>query len=156
MKRLLLLLLAVLPIGAQTYTYTASQTTVLAAAAEVVTIQAPGTAGSSIARLITLAGVSLNCSVACTINVERDGTAATTTAITAVPLNRLFPPAEAQVFKSSNVGAGTVVASYPIAAGGTLSLDFTGKALSTGADNLTFRTNSITGTVVINAKWTEN
>ena len=156
MKRLLLLLLAALPIGAQTYTYTASQTTVLAAAAEVVTIQAPGTAGTTIARTIAVSGASLFCSVACTVTIERDGTAATVTAITAVPLNRQMPPAMAKVFHSADTGVGTTLSSYSLAAGTLLVLDMTGKAMYAGADNLTLRTSSITGTAIINLKWTEN
>jgi hypothetical protein len=135
--------------------YTASQTTSLSAAAEVVTLQAPGSAGTIPAKLIHLNAAAISCSVACTVTLERDGTAASTTALTPQAVNREAPAAIALAYHASNVGVGTVVAQYPIAAGGTLTLDLADKFLWTAQENLTLRTNSITGTVYINVKWSE-
>ncbi len=155
MKRLLLLLAIALPLAAQTPTYTATQTTSLSSAAEVITIQAPGAANTRPTKLITLAGVSVYCSVACTVTIERDGTAATTTALTPASLDYHFPVALATTYHSSNVGTGTVLSSYAIAAMATAVIDLSSKQLLSGGDNLTLRTSSITGTVVINLQWTE-
>jgi len=153
-KRLLLFLALSVPVFAQTYTYTASQTTVLAGAAEVLTLQVPG--NSQPPRLIVFYTASLYCSVACTITVERDGTAATTTSIATVAVNRQHPASITKAFKTSNVGAGTVLSSFTLAAGSGVVLDLTAKSMSQGSDNLTFRTSSITGTVQIQVQWTEN
>ncbi len=156
MKRLLLLLALALPLVAQTPSYTATKTTTLSSAAEAITIQAPGAAGTRPTKLITLTGASVNCSVACTVTVERDGTAATTTALTVSPLDYHYPAAQAVAFSASNVGSATAtLASYPIVAGATVLIDLSTKQLLSGGDNLTIRTNSITGTVVINFAWTE-
>lgn len=55
----------------------------------------------------------------------------------------------------NNVGTGTVLAGYQIAAGQTIVLDLTKKSFQTGGENVTVRTNSISGTVNVNFAWFE-
>jgi len=55
----------------------------------------------------------------------------------------------------NNVGSGTAIAGYQIAAGQTIIVDLTKKTLQTGGENLTVRTNSISGTVNVNFSWFE-
>lgn len=153
MRRFLLLLLACCPGWSQIY-YAASQTTTLSAAAEVVTIQAPATQ-AAMTRLIQMKGVAVVCSVACTVSLERDGTAATSTSLTVNPVLNNAPAATATAWHSSNVGSGTVLSQYQIAAGGTLNLDLSNKWLGAPSQNVTIRTSSITGTVNINFMWAE-
>lgn len=136
--------------------FTATKTTSLSAAAEVITVQ--HTANDR--KTVVFKGASLYCSVSCTITLERDGTAASTTVFSAVntnPSNLNVKAATSVAYSSSNVGVGTVLTSYAIGSGGTFSIDLTNMILpSSTAANLTFRTNSITGTVIITVLWYEN
>src|SRR5205823_1118990 len=139
-----------LPVFAQQPTYqiypnyTASRDVTLSAAAEVVTIQAPGTSGAQSAKTLYLKSASITCAVSCDVTVERDGTAASTTALTINPLNRLDAASVASAFRSSNVGSGTVLSVVTVAAGTTARYDLSGKTLN-AAENFTFRTSSVTG-----------
>lgn len=156
MRRFLLMLagfVLALPAWSQIY-YSASQTTTLSAAAEIVTIQAPATQ-AAMTKLIQMKGVAVVCSVACTVSLERDGTAATSTSLTTNPILNGEPASTATAWHSSNVGTGTVLSQYQIAAGGTLNLDLTNKWMGTPGQNVTIRTSSITGTVNINFMWIE-
>jgi hypothetical protein len=157
MKRFLLFLVLPLGLFGQTQ-YSASKATSLSGAAEVITIQGNGSSDPAFNRLtkvIALTSFDASCSVACSITLERDGTAATTTTLTPATLNAASPVATALAFSASNVGTGTVLAQYNVAAGGVLFVSLAGKELRTGAQNLTVRTSSITGTVTVNLQWSE-
>jgi hypothetical protein len=135
------------------YNYTASDTATPSAAAEVSTLQVPGSGQPSVA--IRACGVSISSTVALSFTLERTGTVASTTSLTPASVNRQAPSPVVTAFKQSNVGSGTVIAAYQLAAGGTISLDLTKEMLQQGGDNVTIRTNSITGTVNINWTWFE-
>jgi hypothetical protein len=123
-------------------------------AAVVVTIQQPSTG----ARQLVFEGATIYCSVACVPALEINGAAATATAGTATKLDTRAPAATAAVFTGSDVGAGTVINRYPIAAGGQTTIFKAGLTLgvSTGVrQNLTIRTDSISGTVRILLMWSE-
>lgn len=152
MKRILLLLALALPAFAQEYAATEQVT--LAGAAEAFTVQQPATG----ARQVRFRGAYVACSAACTITLERNGTAATTTSATPAQINPdLASPSKAVAFTGSNVGVGTVIANYGIAAGGFITIDLTGmRFIGNGTgQNLTLRTNSITGTVQFVIKFQE-
>jgi hypothetical protein len=151
MLRVLCLLLAVTVLAPAGEIYQYTKTTGLSATAESVTLHLPSSA-SGVQAVIKSA--SVYCSVACTITIERDGSAPTTTAATAVRLNRYSQPAAVTPYYSSDVGAGTGLSSFRLAAGALLPLDFGGKVLQPG-DNLTLTTDAITGTVVFNFQWEE-
>lgn len=131
--------------------YAVVQKTVLSGTAEAVTVQMPANAG---ARSASFTGASIYCSVECEFTVERDGTAATTTAITVQKLNSTAATATATAYSSSNVGTSTVIGRQVTPAGATVALDLGMKGLVAG-DNLTIRTAAITGTVIINIDWVE-
>ena len=134
-----------------TRTYEYSKTTNLSGAAEVVTIQS-----SSTADKIHMLRVAVYCSVACTLEVERNGAAATGTAGTVVERNPEGAASTASVFHSSDVG-NTTGTTWSIPALGTLILDLSDIYMlrANSAENISFRTSSITGTVTINPMWEE-
>lgn len=149
MKRLALLF--VLALCAQAQDYVAVKETALTGAAEVITIQQPAT-GALTVRFKT---AWVDCSVACTITVERNGTGATATTLTPSPLNS--GTAKAKAWSGSNVGTGTVISKFSLPAGSGVPLNLAGITLVGNgiSKNLTIRTSSITGTVHINIVWTE-
>lgn len=137
----------------QTNYFIAAKSTSLSAAAEAVTVQQPATGSKSVSFI----GGYAYCSAACTITLSVGGTAATTTALTPTSLTQPIATPVTAAFHTSNVGAGTTVAVYDIAAGGSLSLDLT-KVNMTGnntARNLTLKTDSITGTARLSIEWSE-
>lgn len=132
----------------------------LAGTAEVITIQIPAAS----ARYLRMKLAQIWCStgsVECTI--ERDGTAATTTALTVKKVNpnaAWVPTSIASAFHTSNVGAGTQVGTKQTAYSSTpgLVLNMTPTVLekaSAAVRNLTIRTASYTGTVRISVMWEE-
>ena len=132
--------------------FSAYRAVTLAAAAEVVTVQQP--ASGSKTTVFEFADVYW--AVVCEVTLERDGTAATGTAITAVGLG--FTSSNVtNAFHTSDVGAGTVIKVFVLAAGETISIDLNGVVMQgdSTAVNLTFRTNSITGDVKIWVRWRE-
>lgn len=134
--------------------YTASrENTGLSNSAEVVTIQQP----ASGSRTVVFKRASIYCSVACTVTLERDGTAATATSLTVVKAHSGAATATATAWRGSDVGVGTVVSKHYIGAGTTLPLDLSAMYLigDGTAKNLTLRTSAITGTAVINILWEE-
>lgn len=133
--------------------YAASREATLSGAAETVTIQQPATNSG---QRFVMDGAAVYCSVDCTVTVERSGTAATTTAFTPVVLNPGVVAAKAQAMHTSNVGAGTAIGTYRVAAGSEKVIGLRGIRLRPNTrDNLTVKTNSITGTVRILVKWAE-
>src|ERR1700738_1039313 len=132
----------------------------LSNAASVVTIQQPATNPASVSFYTPAQGgsASVYCSVACVVTLERDGTAATSTSATPIPVSHGTPAAVTTAYVASNVGVGTILNRIPVAAGQTVNPDLSSLkmyAAGTGV-NLTLRTNSITGDVKILMKWREN
>lgn len=138
--------------------------TALVAAAEVITVQRPAntnnTGGTVLSKIVCLDSISLWSTVATTFTLEKLGTGATTTALVPVAENNwttgVEPTAFANFFSASNVGMGTVIAKYDVAAGGTpLVIDMTGFVMSQTAgstQNFSIRSSSITGTVRVGLK----
>lgn len=133
-----------------------AKTTTLSASAEVVTVQRNTNSGN---RTIQFIYAYLYSAGACTITLERGGTAATTTAGVAVPLNPLSPNVQTAIavpYNTSNVGTGTVQNVYQFTAGSDKSISLVDYIMPSGIlDNLTFRTSSCTGVVQIQVKWQE-
>ena len=135
--------------------YAVSKETALSGTAEAVTVQQPVT--NSGGQVVYFDGAAVYCSVDCVVTIERTGAAATATAMTPVALNVGVPAAKAQAFHGSNVGtAAATIGVYRIAAGGEKTIDLRGIRLRAGTrENLTVRTNAITGTARILVKWAE-
>jgi hypothetical protein len=146
-----LLLFAVNACAADYYMY--SKSTTLAGAVETITVQQP----SSSAKRVDIYSATVYCSVTCTITLKRDGTAATTTAGTVTALSADYPTARANVFHTSNVGSGTTLTSYVLAAGQILTIDLEGISLTQAstARNFSIATSSITGNVTLAVSWRE-
>lgn len=128
--------------------------TTLSGAAEVVTIQQP----ASGSKKVHFAAAMVYCSVACVIEIERDGTAATGTAATEVALTP-YGTATAVGWHTSDVGNGTTINTFDVAAGSTVTVDLVGVMLAQGGgtgENLTLRSDSITGDIKITIVWRED
>lgn len=124
------------------------------ATAEALTVQQPA---STPGLNVQFELYYLSCSMACNVTISQNGTAATTTALTPTPLNGA-PPATVSGFRSSNVGSGTTLNTYYVAAGGTLALDLTKFYLNRNqgtAANLTFTVASASGTIQSMVQWIE-
>ena len=133
--------------------FVAQKTTALSSTAEVITIQQP----SSGAKLVEFKSAYIDCSVACTVTLERGGNGATTSALTAVSITSGSIPV-ALAFSGSDVGTGTVLQVSTLSAGGYIVFDLSGINLLARNDpsqNFTLRTSSMTGTVHVTVKWTE-
>jgi hypothetical protein len=152
MNRLLLLALLALPLVAQERAYVVWREATLSSSAEAVTIQQP----ANPTRLVRFSAVTAFCSAACTITLERGGTAATSTALTSNALSADTSAATALAFHTSNSSGATVLSKFDIAAGGSLTLDLKRLRLPTSPSaNVTLRTNSLTGSVRIGFTWQE-
>lgn len=127
--------------------YSVNKTTVLSAAAEVITVQQPVTA----ATVVRFVGIYIDSTAAVNITVERNGTAASATSLAVNNVNPGEQIATTGAYSSSNVGAGTVITRMSIPAGGAGIIDLSKVAMiGSGTNkNLTIRTSSITGTVNI-------
>ncbi|MBM3892137.1 MAG: hypothetical protein FJ388_23730, partial [Verrucomicrobia bacterium] len=123
MKRALFFIWLVLPMLGQNYYlrhYAALRESALVGAAEVITVQQPATG----ARTIYFREGYVYCSVTCSFQLERDGAAATATALTVTKLHASNESTAATAFRSSDVGAGTAVSPvYSLAAGDYLTVD---------------------------------
>lgn len=109
MKILVLGMLAAIAAQAIEYTIVSDAT----GTANVVTIQQPTNVTP---RTVSGAEVSVSADGACTITIERDGTAATATAGTLNPVVGTSSAAKVNVFTASDVGSGTVLAKEKIRA----------------------------------------
>ncbi len=126
----------------------------LVGAAGVVTIQQP----ASGSKKVHFEAAMVYCSVACVIELERDGTAATATAATEVALTP-YGTATAVGWSSSDVGNGTTINTIDVAAGSTVPIDLVGVMLAQGggtAENFTLRSDSITGDIKMTIIWRED
>lgn len=162
MKRTILLIAALaVQLSAQPQTTRWVATTgdvVLSGAATAATVQQPATNGS----LTYIDQVVVYCSVACNVTLAANGTAATTTAGTIIPLlpSVLNAPILATFWTASNVGAGTAQSGIVhVPAGGTVTLCMSPACGASGqvsigpgagsASNYTVNIASITGTANI-------
>ena len=127
----------------------------LSGAATAFTIQQPPTN----AKTLYLESAVAYCSVACTLTQSSDGTAATSTAGTIVPLPPITVPASATTWTASNVGTGTAAggAVHLPAGGNTAVLDLSRIVLPAGNTNTNYTVSiaSLTGTVNITFFWKE-
>lgn len=130
--------------------FTYEKTTSLSGAAETVTIHL----ASNSNRTAKMLAATVYCSVACTATLSRDGTAPTGTAGTVVQLNSTSESSGVQIYHTSDVGAGTTIKTYTLAAGEEKVIDLYEKGITAGK-NLTLATNSITGTARIFFQWRE-
>lgn len=147
MLKFLLVLLSLIKLAEGQVYYSVSKTTTLSGTAEVITVQQPA-AGAAIVRGV---GIYIDSSVALTITVERNGSAATTTSLAVANVNPGEATAISGAYNSSNVGTGTVITRANIAAGGSLTVDIS-KIIMIGSGaskNFSIRTNSVSGTVNI-------
>ncbi len=103
--------------------FSAYKATTLSGAAEVVTIQQPAAS----ARDVFFEYAILYCSVVCTIELELDGAAATSSTLT--PTVETYGTVTATAWSGSNVGNGTTLYDYNLAAGETITVDLTGQFL---------------------------
>lgn len=151
MKRLALFALALLiaPTGKTAGIYTYERASSPSASAEVVTLHFP--TGSS--KTMYLIGATIYSSVATTYTVERDGTAPTTTPVIPAELNS-GTAGLIVAYHTSNVGSGTTVKTYNIAASEEQRIELGYKTLKAGK-NITIRTASMTGNVRIFLQWRE-
>jgi len=154
MKRIFCLLALILAAGLSLRAdeYTLSDTEVLSGTATAITIQQTASVNTN----VKVVGVYVYCSVACTVTLERSGTAATTTLTAPVATSPGYAATTLTGYINSNVGAGTVVGQaggYPVAAGSYLALRFLGADGSSSvnlrrgaADNFTVKVAAISGT----------
>ncbi|MGB8839434.1 MAG: hypothetical protein WCC64_00020 [Aliidongia sp.] len=133
--------------------YTLQYSAAPSTSAVVATVQSQATANK-----VYFVSAYLDSTVACTFTLERNGTAATTTAATISNLNPNEIATTMKGFTASNVGVGTILGTYGVPAGGSIALDLSFISFLTNAGtntNLTIRTNSITGIVHIIFKFVE-
>ncbi len=151
----LLLLFSIAIVGYSQAVFTVSKTTALSGSAEVITVQQPATTG----KVVRGIGAYMDSTAACSITIERNGTAATTTTLVPANLNTDQPVATTTAYSASNVGTGTVVSRATVGAGGWLFIDLSRLYMLPGAGtgtNFTLRTGSCTATVNIILTYTEN
>lgn len=137
------------------YNYTLTKVTTLAGAAEVLTIQLP----AAPTKNVHMQKVTLQATVSCDVTIERDGTAATTTAQTPTPVLASTPASGAAGFNTSNVGAGTVRQKIRLPANGLpIDVDLSDMWIMAAAltGNISFRSSSITGDVLMTVFFGEN
>jgi hypothetical protein len=132
--------------------YSLYRSVTLSSSAEAVTIQMP--AGGGVNAYFKKAWVYTEFD--CDVTLERNGTAATTTAATVRALNPGIVSPVAAAFVASNAGVGTVIATVKSYALGSVEFDLDGYQLRFGtADNLTLRLASGTGLARIFVLWGE-
>ena len=136
--------------------YLATCTLTLSANSKACTIQQP----ASGARDTQLVSAYIYSTVALTVTQERNGTAASATAVTPTALNpEQVAAATAAVYEASNVGSGTVLGgsaatiAIPATSGVTLELEDIQLRGNGTTKNYTIRTSSATGTVTIILKF---
>ncbi len=158
-KRLVLLGLLVATTLAQSptrhNTFTITRTKSLSAAASVMTVQQPAADSNTVEAI----WAKIYSDVAVTVELERNGTAATATAETEVGTNANSPTPAAVGWYDSDVGNGTTIDTFDIVAYGTLSVDLKAYKLYLTGDgtgtNFSLRSSSVTGNVRITICWRE-
>lgn len=133
--------------------FTAAKQTSLTATAEVVTIQQSTTG----AKTVNFSGAYFDCSVACTVTLERSGSLATSTTLAIKELNHEGATSTLTAWSSSNSSGGNVIGNYNCGGECHMSIDLS-KIVFTRAntnDNLTIRSSAITGTFSVVFLWSE-
>jgi len=127
--------------------------TTLSGTAEVITLQQPASDGN----FIRVEDVEVWCSVACDVTLERDGAAATGTALTPI-VQITYGTSTTNAFHTSDAGVGTVITTKTLPLNTIIPIVFNGglylAPTSTGS-NFTVRTSAITGDVKITIVWRE-
>lgn len=133
--------------------FAVTKTTTLAGTAEVITVQLPNTRTNN----VKFSGVYVDSTVATSFTIEINGAAATTTTLSPVGISVGYTP-NINCFSASNVGTGSVIAAFSLAANTGLYFDLANVSLfgSNINQNLTVRSSAITGTVDINIYGSEN
>lgn len=101
--------------------------------------------------------IYVQCTVACVFTLSQNGTAATATALAITPVN-LSADTRSIAFSGSNVGTGTVLATYNIAAGAGFLYDASALYLGRGSNssnNLTVGVTGASGDIKIQINHTE-
>jgi hypothetical protein len=118
------------------------------------TIQQSGSVATR--RQIQFSGGAVYCSVACTITLSIQGTAAANTLGTATALDTRAPSASASVYTNSDAGTGTMICRYVLSAGQQLDITPNGLHLGTTTQgNITLRSSVISGDVKLLLMWSE-
>jgi hypothetical protein len=134
--------------------YATYQEFTLSTSAAVLTVQQP----TSAPRQITFEGAVIYCSVACVPSLEINGTVATVTAVTPIKMDSRAPAATSTAYTGSDSTGGAVVGKYSVSAGGQIGITKSGLTLGVGSgvhQNVTIRTDAISGTVHILLMWSE-
>lgn len=134
--------------------YAVYQEFTLSTSAAVLTVQQP----TSAPRQITFEGAVVYCSVACVPSLEINGTVATVTGVTPVKLDTRGSAATSTAYTGSDSTGGTVIGKYSVAAGQQLGITKSGLTLGVGSgvhQNVTIRTDAISGTARILLMWSE-
>lgn len=136
--------------------YVAYQKSTLSSAATALTVQQPASASKTVT--FRAAVIICDSTAKCDFTLERDGTAATATAGTAVGLTSVTNASKATVFTASNAGAGALAIPYTIPAGGVLPIELSRMRLfgDGTAKNVTLRVASMTGTITLQIYFSEN
>lgn len=161
MRRTLLAVLIALPLMAQRSdpTFTGIYQATKSSAAGVTSLQQP----SAPTKMVILEAIQLYCSVACIFTLDAGGAASGSTSSTTNTDPSKRAAATALLYNDSNASAATTAINvYPVAAGQTLPVyftDITDKSRTvlsrTAGQNITLRTNSITGDVKVTWMWRE-
>ena len=144
-RLIVLLLLAGIASAQSVYTY---EKATAATTSEKVTIHLPADSVSS----IRFVGATAYCSAGGTATLTRDGTAPTTTLATVVKLNNNAATSAARAYHASNVGSGTHIKTYNLAAGFEQAIELPDKSLLPG-ENLTIATSCTSGDNRIYFQW---
>jgi hypothetical protein len=135
--------------------YTVFDSIALTSAAETLTVQQVINGTTD----IQLVEASMWCSVNTTFTLLINGTAATTTTLVPTTLNTWSLGPKAKAFKSSNVGSGTTVRTYPFTGGASeIVIDLSNILILRSAGtmgNISLKTSSVTGTCNLYFKWNE-
>lgn len=155
MTKLILLFLFIVTEGFSQL-YILQKTTTLSSSAETITVHSPGTATNP--RVIRFKSAYADCANACTITLLRSGVAPTTTSQTPASIQKGATAASALGFNTSNTSGGTTLGVYAVGKGGSITLDLAGLNMelkASSADNVTLKTNSISGVVNMFIIWEE-
>lgn len=153
-KRIIALFILSVVCFGQNYTtpiFVFYQESVLAAAAEVVTIRKP--AGTS--KTVRMKSAYIACSVACTFTIEVQGTWSAGTTITPTKTSSIYPASTMAVTYATTIASTTQIFKYSLTAGQDKTLDLSDMYLVATADAITIRTSSMTGTVQIGGLYQE-
>lgn len=132
-----------------TYTFTG-----LSASAGTMTILIP----ANNSKVVYLVGVTMECSVACSLAQNFGGTITSGTPVTPVALNNASPPAAvATILRDASVGSGSALQSWTTTANVPFSLDLTNIAFrgSSSAQSYTISTGTISGNAKVSLIWVE-